>query len=47
MEFECMKKTVGYEALVSSLQKAITLNIVVIKVVGDLDILVHQVRNTI
>ena len=36
-----------YEALVLGLQKAISLNMVVLKVVGDSEIVVRQVCNTI
>jgi len=39
--------TVKYEALVLGLHKAISLNAFVLKVVGDLDIVVRKVRNTI
>lgn len=47
MEFECTNNTDEYEALVLGLQKSIDIKVVVLKVVGDLDIMVHQVRNAI
>lgn len=42
-----MNNIVEYEALVSGLQKAIKLNVSMLKVVGDSEILVRQVCNTI
>jgi len=42
-----MKHTAEYESLILGLQKAINLNVVVLKVVGDSKIVVHQVCNTI
>lgn len=47
LEFECTKNISQYEALVLGLQKAISLNITALKVVGDAETLVRQVRNTI
>lgn len=35
LEFECMNNTAEYEALILVLQKAINLNVVVLKMVGD------------
>eukprot|EP00253_Pinus_taeda_P017659 PITA_17659 len=46
MEFECTNNTIEYEAPVLGLQNTISLNVVVLKVVGDLDIVVHQAHNT-
>eukprot|EP00253_Pinus_taeda_P023107 PITA_23107 len=40
LEFECTTNTTEYEALVLGLQKAINLNVVVLKVAGDLEIVV-------
>lgn len=40
LEFECKNNIVEYEALMLGLQKAISLNVVVLKVVGDLEIMV-------
>jgi len=47
LEFEWTNNTVEYNALVLGLCKAISLNVVVLKVVGDSEIVVPQVRNTI
>jgi len=47
LEFECTNNVVEYEALVLCLQKAISLNVVILKVVGDLEIVVWKVCNTI
>lgn len=47
LEFECTNNVAKYEALLLGLQKAINLNVVVLKVVGDSEIVVRQVRNTI
>lgn len=41
LEFECMKNTVEYEALVLGLDKAINLIVAVLKVVGDSEIVVR------
>jgi len=46
LEFECTNNIVEYEALMLGLQKAVSLNMVTIKVVGDSTIVVRQVRNT-
>ena len=42
-----MKNIAKYEALILGLNKAISLNVVLLKVVGDLEIMVRHVRNTI
>jgi len=47
LEFECMNNIDEYEALMLGLEKSINLNVVVLKVVGDLEIVVQQARNTI
>jgi len=47
LEFECTNNTVDYEALILVLQKAIDLKVVVLKLVGDFEIMVRQVHNTI
>lgn len=47
LEFECMNNTKEYEALILGLHKPTTLNVVVLKVVGDSEITVCQVCNTI
>jgi ribonuclease HI len=47
LEFPCTNNTVEYEALVQGLRKAIDLKEEKIKVFGDSEIIVRQVRNTI
>jgi hypothetical protein len=47
LEFECTNNTVEYEALVQGLKKSIDLNVKELKVFGDSEIIVRQVRNTI
>lgn len=47
LEFECTNNIFEYEALMLGLYKAISLNIIVPKVVGDLEIMVSKVCNTI
>lgn len=47
LDFKCMKNTAEYEALVLALHKASNLKVGILKVVGDSEIVVHQVRNTI
>lgn len=47
LQFECTNNTVEYEVLILCLQKALSLNIVMLKMVGDSEIVVHQVHNTI
>lgn len=47
MEFKCINNTTEYEALILGLQKAIDLNVVVLKVVGDSEIVVRQLCNII
>ena len=47
IEFECTNNTVEYEALVLGLEKAIELKVRNLKVFGDSEIVVRQVRNTI
>ena len=45
LEFECTNNTVKYEALVQGLRKAIELKIENLKVYGDFEIIVKQIRN--
>ena len=40
LDFECMNNVAEYEALVLGLQKSISLNVVMLKVVGDSEIVV-------
>jgi hypothetical protein len=47
LEFECTNNTVEYEALVQGLKKSIDLKVKYLKVFGDSEIIVRQVRNTI
>lgn len=47
LDFECKNNTDEYEALLLGLHKEISLNVVALKVVGDSEIVVRQVRNTI
>jgi ribonuclease HI len=47
LEFECTNNTAEYEALVQGLKKSIDLNVKELKVFGDSEIIVRQVRNTI
>ena len=47
LEFECTNNTAEYEALILDLYKSISLNVAIIKVVGDLEIVVRHVCNTI
>jgi ribonuclease HI len=47
LEFECTNNTVEYEALVQGLKKSIDLNVKRLKVFGDSEIIIRQVRNTI
>jgi hypothetical protein len=47
LEFECTNNTAEYEALVQGLKKAIDLDVKELKVFGDSEIIVRQVRNTI
>jgi ribonuclease HI len=47
LEFECTNNTVEYEALVQGLKKSIDLNVKELKVFGDSEIIVRQVKNTI
>jgi len=46
LEFECTNNVVEYEALMLGLQKAISPNVVIVKLVGDSKIMVRKVRNT-
>jgi ribonuclease HI len=46
LEFECTNNTTEYEALVQGIKKAIELNVIELKVLGDSEIIVRQVRNT-
>jgi ribonuclease HI len=47
LEFECTNNTAEYKALVQGLKKAIDLKVKYLKVFGDSEIIVRQVRNTI
>jgi ribonuclease HI len=47
LEFECTNNTIEYEALVQGLKKDIDLGVKELKVFGDSEIIVRQVRNTI
>ena len=47
LEFECKNNIVEYEALVQGMKKAIGLEVKNLKVFGDYEIIVRQVRNTI
>ena len=46
-EFECPNNTTEYEAPVQGLYKAIDLGVKYLRVYGDYEIIVKQVRNTI
>ena len=47
LEFDCTSNTAEYEALIQGLYKAIGLNVKYLKVYGDSEIVIRQVRNTI
>ena len=47
LEFRCMKNIIEYKSLMLGLHKAISLNVVTLKVVGDLETVVWKVHNTI
>ena len=47
LEFECTNNIAEYEALVQGLKKAIDLNVKELKVFGDSEIIIRQVRNII
>ena len=47
LEFECKNNTAEYEALVQGLKKAIELKVKNMKVYGDSEIIVKQIRNKI
>ena len=47
LEFECTNNTAEYEALIQGLYKAISLKVQYLKVFGDSEIVIKQVRNTI
>ena len=47
LEFECTNNTAEYEALVQGLRKAIELKVKNLKVYGDSEIIVKQIRNQI
>ena len=47
LEFECINNTTEYEALIQGLKKAIEFKVKNLKVYGDSEIIVKQVRNTI
>ena len=45
LEFDCTNNTVEYEALVQGLKKAIELKVKNMKVYGDSEIVINQIRN--
>jgi ribonuclease HI len=47
LEFDCTNNTVEYEALVQGLKKVVDLKIEKIKIFGDSEIIVRQIKNTI
>ena len=47
LEFECTNNTAEYEALVQGLYKAIGFKVQYLKVFGDSEIIIKQVRHTI
>jgi len=47
LEFDCTSNIAEYEALILGLQKTISLNVVMLKVVGDLEMVVQKVRDTV
>jgi len=47
LEFECTNNTAEHEALIQGLYKAIGLKVQYLKVFGDSEIVIKQVRNTI
>ncbi len=47
LEFKCTNNNVEYEALVLGLKKAIYLKGDALKVIGDSEVVTHQVRDTI
>ena len=47
LEFDCTNNTAEYEALVQGLKRAIELNVNFLKVFGDFEIVVRQIRDTI
>jgi len=47
LEFECTNNTAEHEALIQGLYKEIGLNIQYLKVFGDSEIVIKQVRNII
>ena len=47
LEFECTNNTAKYEALVHGLRKAIEIKVKNLKVYGDSEIVVKQIRNKI
>ena len=47
LEFDCTNNTAEYEALVQGLRKAIELKVKNLKVYGDSEIIVKQIRNQI
>jgi hypothetical protein len=47
LEFECTNNTAEYEALAQGLNKSIYLDVKELKVFGDSEIIIRQVRNTI
>ena len=47
LEFECTNNTAEYEALVQGLKRAIELNVKNLKVFGDSEIVVRQIRDII
>jgi ribonuclease HI len=47
LEFSCTNNTIEYEALLQGIRKAIDLKAKKVKVFGDSEIIIKQVRNTI
>ena len=47
LEFECTNNIAEYEALIQGLKKAIDLGAKALVVLGDSEIIIRQVRNTI
>lgn len=46
-EFECTNNTVKLKALILGFQRAIHLNVAILKAVGDSEIFIQQVRDTL
>lgn len=47
LDFECTNNTVEYETLILGLNKVIDLKVELLKVIGDLEVVTRQVRDTI